>query len=205
MSDHPHELDDGAASDRPVFDLAYALDAVPVHVTVSPDVNLDSEDPALVEETGRRRCVAVKAAGGRCSSAPVHSLITCSIHGGLVDPSEGGRAVARIRREAQQSEEERGRLARLSSRDVIREALAERHTQLRATVHTLLDAAAAGDLQAAKLVGPYLNQAHGLPTERVEVTTPSSGADLDGMSTADLEKLVREQRASLRAVDDQAA
>jgi hypothetical protein len=77
---------------------------------------------------------------------------------------------------------------------VILEALAEKAAELRATVHTLLDAAAAGDVQAAKLLVPYLNQAYGMPQERVqvEVEVPQTAEELDSLPTAELLRLVAE-------------
>jgi hypothetical protein len=166
--------------------------AVPAHIIVSPDVDLDAEDPARVQETGRRRCIAVRQAGGRCTVTPCHSGVTCPVHAGLLQASEGGKAKARKSREAKITAEERTRLARIGSRGVIQEALAEKAEQLRATVHTLLDAAATGDLQAAKLVAPYLNQAYGMPTERLVHEVPQTPEEIRQLPTAELLRLVRE-------------
>jgi hypothetical protein len=60
------------------------------------------------------------------------------------------------------------------------------------------------DLQAAKALIPWLNQAHGMPTERVEHRPPSTLEELEQMDTAELERLVargRERRLqAVRAV-----
>ena len=76
---------------------------------------------------------------------------------------------------------------------------------VRATVVALLEDAAKGDLAAAKLIGPFLNQGLGMPTERVEVVAPSSVDDLDAMDTAQLEGYVETLRAArqLQAVPDE--
>ena len=67
-----------------VFDVQAALDAVPLHVVLSDDVDPHSPDPALVQETGRRRCVARKKAGGRCTVGAMHSHILCAVSSGIV-------------------------------------------------------------------------------------------------------------------------
>jgi hypothetical protein len=181
------------------------LDSVPLDIAIDSEVDTSGlTDPAHLEGSPKRRCIAVRRAGGRCTVTALHSHVLCGAHSGLLDPSEGARAKAEAMRERRISAEERARLARLSSRDVIREAMAEKHVQLRATVHTLLDAAATGDVQAAKLVGPYINQAEGMPTERTVSLPPESEGDIKAMPTADLLALVRERRAArqLRAVGD---
>jgi hypothetical protein len=52
-----------------------------------------------------------------------------------------------------------------------------------------------GDLAAAKALIPWLNQALGMPAERVEHRAPTSLEDIESMSTAELERLVAEGRA----------
>jgi hypothetical protein len=190
------DADDQAAA----FDRELALDSVPLHVVVSPDVDLDAEDPAALEDSPRRRCIATKNAGGRCTVAAMHSHVLCAAHSGVLDPSEGAHARARARREARVTAEERGRLARLGSRGVVQEALAEKAAELRQTIHVLADAAAAGDVQAAKLLVPWMNQAFGMPTERVELQQPQGLDDLDALSTSQLERMVAERRAQLRSL-----
>jgi hypothetical protein len=58
----------------------------------------------------------------------------------------------------------------------------------------LVDAAARGDIAAAKALIPWLNQALGMPQERVQHTTPSTLEELERMDTAALEELVRKGR-----------
>jgi hypothetical protein len=59
-------------------------------------------------------------------------------------------------------------------------------------VEVLADAAAAGDVQAAKLLVPYLNQAYGMPQERVALEAPSTPEEIRALPTAELLRLVRE-------------
>jgi len=68
------------------------------------------------------------------------------------------------------------------------------------TVERLLDAGAEGDLAAAKALVPWIDQAYGKPTERVEHKLPSSLDDLESMSTAELEALVAKGRMAESAV-----
>ena len=86
----------------------------------------------------------------------------------------------------------RARLARLGARGVIQEALASRPEQVQRAVEVLVDAAAAGDVAAAKLLVPYMNQAYGMPTERVHHEAPQTAADVAALPTAELLRLVRE-------------
>ena len=187
-----------------VFDVQAALDAVPLHVVLSDDVDPHSPDPALVQETGRRRCVARKKAGGRCTVGAMHSHILCAVHSGVLDPSAGGRATAKKHAEQRVTEEEKLRLARLGARGAIAEAAAARASDLQRVFGVLVDAAMTGDLQAAKLVGPYLNQGLGMPTERVETSTPTGVADLASMPSEQLGAYVQELRQRrLQAVPSQ--
>lgn len=170
------------------------LEAIPLHVVLASDIDLDAEDPARLE-SGRRACVAERRAGGRCTAPPATHSLLCTAHSGLLDASAGGKAKARKLRERAESVEERARLARLGPRAVIAETLAAQATKLQRTVTVLLDAAAEGDLQAAKLVAPYINQAHGMPAQRVD--TYESSHDLDDLSSLSTEELLRRQ-AELR-------
>jgi hypothetical protein len=54
----------------------------------------------------------------------------------------------------------------------------------------LCGAAENGDIAAAKALIPWLDQAFGMPQERVEHTTPSTLEELEQMDTAQLEALV---------------
>lgn len=195
----------GAAGDLEVTrpSLAEMLDAIPLNVTLWHEVKLDSEDPAWSEEAGRRVCIAARRAGGRCTVRPVHDGLLCGAHSGLLDPSEGAHARAKAIRERRVSAEERTRLARLGARGALAERAAARAADLQRVFDVLVDAAMEGDLAAAKLVGPYLNQGLGAPTERVEVAAPASAEDVASLPTSDLIALVQERRrASLHAVPE---
>jgi hypothetical protein len=62
------------------------------------------------------------------------------------------------------------------------------------TVEHLLDAGAEGDLAAAKALVPWIDQAYGKPTERVEHKYPSSIDELEQMDEEQLARLVAEGR-----------
>ena len=89
----------------------------------------------------------------------------------------------------------------MGTRAVVAAALAEKHEQVAAAVQLLADDAANKDaphtqrLKSAQALIPWLNQALGMPTERVERTVPQSVDELQAMSTADLAALVAEGRA----------
>jgi hypothetical protein len=61
-------------------------------------------------------------------------------------------------------------------------------------VRLLCDSAAAGDLKSAQALIPWINQALGMPQERVQPTTPSTLEELEQMDTAQLEAPVAEGR-----------
>jgi hypothetical protein len=84
--------------------------------------------------------------------------------------------------------------ASLGTRSVVATALAEKAEQVHKAVGLLCDSAAAGDLKSAQALIPWINQALGMPTERVEVKAPSSLDDLENMDTATLERMVAEGR-----------
>jgi hypothetical protein len=183
------------------FDRTAALEAIPLDVLLDDDVDLDADDPSLVGD--RRQCVAVRRAGGRCTSAPLRYGLLCASHSGLLDPAEGGRAKARKRQEELVSDEEVMRLARLGARGTVADRFTARPGVLARVIDTLMDMAAAGDTGAAKALIPYMNQGFGMPTERVEVLTPESRADIESMPTDQLAQLVeRKRRARLAAVED---
>ncbi len=60
----------------------------------------------------------------------------------------------------------------------------------------LCDSAAAGDLKSAQALIPWINQALGTPTERVEHRIPGTLEELEQMDTAQLEALVAAYRGS---------
>jgi hypothetical protein len=80
---------------------------------------------------------------------------------------------------------------------VVAEALASEAENVDRAVKLLCRSAGNGDLQAAKALIPWINQALGMPTERVEHRPPSTLQELKEMDTAELERLVatgRERR-----------
>jgi hypothetical protein len=86
-------------------------------------------------------------------------------------------------------------LQRLGTRAVVAEALADEAEKVDRAVRWLVDAAANGDINAAKGLIPWIDQALGRPVERVEHRAPTGLEDLEFMSTEELERIVREGRA----------
>jgi hypothetical protein len=88
-------------------------------------------------------------------------------------------------------------LQKLGTRAVVAEALASEAENVERAVRLLCKSAGGGDLAAAKALIPWLNQALGMPTERVEHRRPSDLEELQEMDSEQLERLVaqgREQR-----------
>jgi len=165
-----------------------------------PDVDLGAEDPALVE--GRRYCVATKADGERCKALAPRGELACNAHAGRLDPSSGGHALARKRREARERAEREVAARALGTRAVVAAVLEERALEVRKTVEHLLTAAATGDRAAAQSLLPWIDQALGRPTERVESTQTRTVEDVRALDPASLQALVAEGRAArLRAVE----
>jgi hypothetical protein len=75
----------------------------------------------------------------------------------------------------------------MRTRSVVATALQEKAEQLHEPVRLLCDSAAGGDLKSAQALIPWINQALGAPTERVEHHAPSSQQDLESMDTAGLQ------------------
>jgi hypothetical protein len=78
---------------------------------------------------------------------------------------------------------------------LIAETLASEAVNVQRAVRLLCEAAGSGDLAAAKALVPYLDQALGKPTERVEHRTPTGLEDLEFMSNEELARIVAEGRA----------
>jgi hypothetical protein len=77
---------------------------------------------------------------------------------------------------------------------------AEKAEQVHQAVRLLCDSAAAGDLTSAQALISWINQALGMPTERVEHHRPTTLSDLEQMDTAQLQALVahgRQRRLAL--------
>jgi hypothetical protein len=77
-------------------------------------------------------------------------------------------------------------LQRLGTRAVVAEALVAEAEKVDRAVRHLVDAAAGGDIAAAKALIPWLDQALGKPTERVEHRVPSTIEELETLSNEDL-------------------
>ena len=83
---------------------------------------------------------------------------------------------------------------------MVAEALAAEAANVERAVKLLCRSAGGGDLAAAKALIPWLNQALGMPTERVEHRPPSTLKEIQEMDTAELERLVaRGRERRLRA------
>ena len=172
---------------------------IPEGVKVDPSVSLGADDAALTQD-GRRQCVATRKAGGRCTAAAVRGHLLCAVHEGRAEPAAGGRARAAKLRQQREAAEERSVLSRLGTRAVIAQALLERHEQVAAAVQLLADDAAdenaphAQRLKSAQALIPWIDQALGRPTERVEHRIPGSLEEVQAMDSAQLEVLVAEGR-----------
>jgi hypothetical protein len=96
----------------------------------------------------------------------------------------------------------------MGTRSVVAEALVAEAANVERAVRLLCQSAGGGDLQAAKALIPWLNQALGMPRERVEPRVPTSLEEIEQTSTEELVALVargREQRLqALRAVPEPA-
>jgi hypothetical protein len=77
---------------------------------------------------------------------------------------------------------------------VVAEALAAEAENVERAVKLLCQSAGGGDLAAAKALIPWINQALGMPTGRVEHRPPATLTELREMDTAELERLVASGR-----------
>jgi hypothetical protein len=77
----------------------------------------------------------------------------------------------------------------------VAQALVAEAEKVDRAVRHLVDAAANGDIAAAKALIPYFDQALGRPTERIEHRVPSSVEEIEQLSTEELESLVARGRA----------
>jgi hypothetical protein len=85
-------------------------------------------------------------------------------------------------------------LQRLGTRSVVAEVLVAEAEKVAWTVRNLLEAGAGGDRAAARAQVPWIDQAYGKPTERVEHKYPASIDELEQMSEEELERLVAQGR-----------
>jgi hypothetical protein len=176
--------------------------ALPAGVTIADDVDLTAPDPCYVPEIvpagkdkhSHRRCVATNRNNTRCASRAMHQHLICPIHAGAMRYQDGHTARRQRGRERQARAERVLQLQRLGTRAVVAEALVAEAEKVDRAVRHLVDAAARGDIAAAKALIPWLNQALGMPQERVQHTTPSTFEDLERMDTAALQELVAKGR-----------
>jgi hypothetical protein len=89
----------------------------------------------------------------------------------------------------------------MGTRAVVAEALVAEAVNVDRAVRVLCEAAAKGDIAAAKALIAWLNQALGKPTERHELRVPSSVEELEQLSEAELERLVAQGRARRLALE----
>jgi hypothetical protein len=120
----------------------------------------------------------------------MNGFLLCPLHEGRNDPRKAAQALHTRRREAKRHAESVLQLQRLGTRAVVAEALVRKAAQVDKAVEVLCDAAAAGDLKSAQALIPWLNQALGMPTERVEHRLPAGLEELEAMDEAQLERLV---------------
>jgi hypothetical protein len=176
---------------------------LPESTTVHPSVDLGADDPAAngFEDSHRRRCVGTRRDGHRCNGWATDDSLGCPFHNGRSDPRQAALASHEARKAATEQAASVLALQKLGVRATVAHVLTEKATEIRSAVALLADAAAGGDLKSAQALLPWIDQALGRPTERHEVTTPTSLDDLESMDTSALERLVAEGRARrLRAV-----
>jgi hypothetical protein len=77
---------------------------------------------------------------------------------------------------------------------LLAEALVAEAANVDKAVRLLCESAGAGDLAAAKALIPWLNQALGMPTERVEHRLPTGLEELERMDEKQPERLVAKGR-----------
>lgn len=207
-----------ATPERPTVTLAavqvLGWPEFPPGVALAPEIDLRAEDPAETGErfkTGNgfstRQCVAARQDGLRCRTVALTGHVLCVFHTGRADSRAAAHALAAKRRSLKQSAEEVLAMRRLGTRALVAETLVEKAAEVRGAVAFLANTAAdekasqADRMKAATALIPWLNQALGNPTERVEHRLPSSVEDVEGLATSQLEALVAQgRRERLQAV-----
>jgi hypothetical protein len=187
---------------------------LPENVTVHHTVDLDTHDPTYTaqtvnagqDKTSHRRCVATNH-DRHTLRHPRHAHLThLPQHGGRLSYDKAREAKRQRAAERERRAEQVLQLQKLGTRAVVAEVLVAEAEKVARTVRNLLDAGAKGDLNAAKALVPWIDQAYGKPTERVEHKLPSSVEELETMSEEQLERLVAQGRQrrlqGLRAVPD---
>ena len=182
---------------------------IPESVTVHHEVDLGKPDPAHSKgfqsfRHDERRCVAARRDGHRCRGCALDDALLCPIHEGRADPQMGAQASKAARESQQQKGQEIAALRRLGTRAMVAQALVANAENINKAISVLARSAADGDVRSAQALIPWVNQALGMPTERVEVSDPTTLDDLEGMTSAQLEAKVAEGRARrLRLVQEQ--
>jgi len=179
------------------FDVAEAFAASErAGFTIAADVDRDAEDPATSGQLDKapRRCVVLAASGQRCRASPLFNDLRCSLHAGRLTPADGGRGRALAIRRRQARAERITALQRMGTRSVVAEALVAEAEQVYRAVTNLTAAAAQGDIAAAKALVPWLNQALGNPTERLELAKADNMTDLTKLSSQQLRAMLEESR-----------
>lgn len=164
---------------------------LPKGVTQDPSVDSEALDPCRTGAV-KRQCVAARKAGGRCTAPALTGLVLCSAHAGKLDSTAGGKARAKALRDSKNQAVNRLVEARMGTRAVVASALAEKHDEVRATIHGLADRAADGDRQAALALIPWINQGLGMPGQPLDQGAADGGQveDLSKLSTAQLKALL---------------
>jgi hypothetical protein len=127
------------------------------------------------------------------------------MHAGRADPREAAKTRHRLAQKARDEAVERVAARSLGTRALVASIFSEEAALVESTLRHLLKAAGGGDLKSAQALLPWLNQALGNPTERAEITFPTSPDEAQSLSTSQLEALVAEgQAARLVAVPDDA-
>lgn len=199
-------MTDSGGEERPELIENERWPALPDAIQIAAGIDLDADDPAHVDEqfhggrhTGaRRRCVSVRLDGERCASRAMNGFLLCPLHEGRNDPRKAAHALHTRRREAKRHAESVLQLQRLGTRAVVAEALVAEAANVDKAVRLLCTAAGNGDLNAAKALIPWLNQALGMPTERVEHRLPGGLEELEQLEEAELERLVARGRERRR-------
>lgn len=177
----------------------------PAGVRLAAGIETGAEDPTLVEE--KRVCTAQRKNGTRCAARALNGSLLCPMHDGRADASLAALTRRDKSREAKRRSEDVLGLRRLGTRALVAEALVEKAAEVRGAVHFLADLAAdkkasTADRKAASLaLIPWLNQALGNPTERVEHHVPSTPEELESLSTTQLEALVAQGRSEETAAE----
>ena len=163
------------------------------------EVEPDAEDPAATGELKGlpRRCIAhSERKGRRCGAGVPRDDVICTLHSGRLTPAHGGAGRALGNQRRKDRIEQMAALQRMGTRAVVAAALVDQAQEVDSAVRMLCRAAASGDLNAAKALIPWINQALGNPTERSEVSLSARPADLAAMSSEQLQSLVERGRAA---------